>query len=64
MLRSYYGQQRSIDAATAGEERCAQRAEQGETRRRARLEQDRLAERQARPSPLPCFCWPALSGFE
>ena len=49
MPRSYYGQQRSIDAATAGEERCAQRAEQGEARRRAWLEQEQLAERQVRP---------------
>lgn len=49
MPRSYYGQQRSIDAATAGEERCAQRAEQGEARQRAWLEQEQLAERQVRP---------------
>ena len=49
MLRSYYGQQRSIDAATEGEERCAQRAEQCEARRRARLQQELLAERQVRP---------------
>ena len=48
-LRSYYGQQRSIDAATAGEERCAQRAEQGEAHRRAWQEQEQLAERRVRP---------------
>ena len=52
MLRSYYGQQRSIDAATAGEERCALRAEQGEARRRAWQEQEQLAKRQVHPLSL------------